>query len=310
MYRDHRIAAVVPAYKEEDQIAGVIETMPDFVDHILIVDDRSPDRTGEVARSVGDPRVEVICHEENQGVGGAIVTGHKRALELGADIDVVMAGDGQMDPDYLPTLLDPIIDDGYGFTKANRFSSMDSFQSMPKVRVFGNIVLSFVTKLASGYWHLFDPQNGYTATRTDVLRRMNLDRLAKRYEFENDFLVSLNILNVRALDVDIPAKYGDEVSGISLPRVIPAITWLLWRGFWRRMIVKHVVRSLSPIAVLFFSGLGLCLWGVAFGVWILTQARGDTSPTSGTVLLSVAPFLMGMQFLIFGMVLDIQESPD
>ena len=310
MYRDRTIAAVVPAYREEEQIAGVIETMPTSVDHILIIDDRSPDRTGQIAAAVGDPRVEVIRHEENQGVGGAIVTGHKRALELGADIDVVMAGDGQMDPDYLPALLDPIIDDGYGFTKANRFFSMESFQGMPRHRMVGNIVLSFFTKVASGYWHLFDPQNGYTAVATDALRHLNLDRLAKRYEFENDFLISLNILGVRARDVDIPARYGDERSGISLAKVVPAITWLLLRGFWRRMMVKYVIRSFSPVALLFFSGLALTAWGVGFGIWVITQTVGPSVASTGTVLLSVAPWLVGVQLLIFALVLDIQESPD
>lgn len=310
MYREHTIAAVVPAFEEEAQIKGVIATMPDFVDHIVVVDDAGQDGTAEEARAVGDPRVVVIRHERNAGVGGSIVTGHKEALELGADIDVVMAGDGQMDPVHLPALLDPIVDSGYGFTKANRFYSMESFQGMPRHRMFGNIVLSFFTKVASGYWHLFDPQNGYTAITRDALLRLNLDRLAPRYEFENDLLISLNILGVRARDVEIPARYGDEASGIQLPRVVPAITWLLLRGFWRRMIVKYVLRSFSPIALLFFSGLALTGFSVAFGIWVLTQTIGPDTASTGTVLLSVTPFLVGVQLLISALVLDIQESPD
>ena len=310
MYRERTIAAVVPAYKEETQIKGVIDTMLPFVDHIVVVDDHSPDRTGEVAREAGDPRVVVIRHDQNTGVGGAIATGHAHALELGADINVVMAGDGQMDPAYLPALLDPIIDDGYGFTKANRFFSVESFHGMPRHRMLGNIILSFFTKVASGYWHLFDPQNGYTAITRDVLLRLSLDRLAPRYEFENDLLINLNILGVRARDVDVPARYGDEVSEIRLPRVVPAISWLLFRGFWRRMMMKYVLRSFSPVALLFFSGLALTGFGVAVGIWVLTQTIGPEVATTGTVLLSVTPFLVGVQLLISALVLDIQESPD
>ena len=211
-----RIAAVVPAYREEAHIADVIETMPAFVDHIVIVDDCSPDDTSGVVRRLNNSRVHLIRHEENQGVGGAIITGHLAAIALGSDVNVVMAGDAQMDPDRLPELLEPVTTGGYGFAKANRFFAPESFSGMPRYRVFGNIVLSFMTKLASGYWHLFDPQNGYTATRTDVLRRVPLERVAKRYSFENDLLIHLNILQVPAVDVAVPALYGNEVSSIKL----------------------------------------------------------------------------------------------
>lgn len=310
VFQGHRVAVVVPAHNEEALIARVIETMPHFVDHVVVVDDHSSDGTRQAALAVGDARTEVITHEVNQGVGGAIITGHRRAIELDADIAVVMAGDAQMDPDYLPALLEPIVARGYGFAKANRFFSSDSFRGMPKHRVFGNVVLSFLTKLASGYWHLFDPQNGYTAIRTDVLRRLDLDRIAKTYEFENDLLVNLNILDVRATDVPIPAVYGEEVSGIKLRRVVPAIVGLLFRGFWRRVFQKYVIRSFSPIALFLFTGLALVAWSVAFGIWVLVQTLGEDTASAGTVILSVAPFLVGTQLLISALTLDIQNSPD
>jgi glycosyltransferase involved in cell wall biosynthesis len=310
VYRDRRIAAVVPAYNEEAHVADVIRTMPDYVDHIVVVDDHSTDGTAKAAESVGDPRVEVIRHERNRGVGGAIITAHRRALELGADIDVVLAGDGQMDPESMPSLLDPIVDDGYGFTKANRFFSRRSFAGMPRHRVIGNIALSFLTKLASGYWHIFDPQNGYTAITRESLELIPLDDIAEGYEFENDLLINLNIVEVRARDVQVNARYGNEVSGIQLRRVVPAIMWLLFRGFWKRLIWKYTVRSFSPVALFFFTGLLLTLWGVGFGVWVITQTLGDAVATTGTVLLSVVPFMLGVQLLIFALVLDIQESPD
>ena len=248
VYKNATVAAVVPAYKEEALIATVVETMPDFVDHIVIVDDCSPDRTSEVVRSLDDPRVTLIRHEVNQGVGGAIITGHRAAMELGADIDVVMAGDAQMDPQHLPALLDRVTDDGYGFSKANRFYAPESFHGMPRYRIFGNVVLSFMTKLASGYWHLFDPQNGYTAVRTDVLRNIPLDHVAKRYSFENDLLIHLNIQQVSAVDVPVPAVYGEEVSSIRLGKVVPELMDLLFRGFWRRIWYRYVLWSFSPIA--------------------------------------------------------------
>ncbi|HEV7213170.1 MAG TPA: glycosyltransferase family 2 protein [Blastococcus sp.] len=310
MYRDHRVAAVVPAYNEEQLVGTVIRTMPDYVDHIVVVDDCSSDATSAAASAVGDPRVTVIRHEVNTGVGGAIITGHKQAGELGADIDVVMAGDGQMDPAFLPDLLDPLVDGGRGFAKANRFFSLHSFESMPRHRVFGNIVLSFLTKLASGYWHLFDPQNGYTAITQDTLRRLPLDRVASRYSFENDLLIHLNILRVPAIDVPIPAVYGNEVSSIKIRRVIPELLWLLFAGFWKRFFYKYVLWSFSPIALFLFSGLFLVLFGTAWGTWDVVHTIGPTTASAGSVLLSVAPLLVGIQMLLYALLLDIQESPD
>jgi glycosyltransferase involved in cell wall biosynthesis len=309
VYHDRMIAVVVPAHNEERLITKVIDTMPDFVDHIFIVDDASSDATAERARASGSERTEVIRLEENQGVGGAILTGHQRAIDIGADISVVMAGDAQMDPAFLGALLDPIVLHGYGFAKANRFFSSDSFHGMPLLRVLGNIMLSFLTKLASGYWHLFDPQNGYTATTTDALRRLNFDRIAKRYEFENDMLINLNILDVRATDVPIPAVYGEEVSGIKLRRVVPAISFLLVRGFTRRIVSKYIVRGFSPIALLLLTGLSLLLWSVGFGIWVLVHTLGVRTASTGTVLLAVTPFLVGIQFLVQALTLDIQASP-
>ncbi|MDQ1286744.1 MAG: hypothetical protein QG622_309 [Actinomycetota bacterium] len=310
MYAGQRIAVVVPAFHEERHVGDVIRNAPSIVDHIVVVDDASPDGTSEAARAVGDPRVEVIRHERNTGVGGAILTGHQRAIELGADIAVVMAGDNQMDPDYLPALLDPIVADGYGFTKANRFFSTSSFRGMPRYRIFGNVVLTFLTKVASGYWHLVDPQNGYTAVRTDVLRRLPLDRVSRRYEFENDLLIWLNILDVRALDVPVPAVYRDEVSHIRLRSVVFRLLRLLFCGFWRRVWLKYVLWSFSPIALLLFVGSLLVTFGVLVGVWVLLNTLGPTTATAGTVLLAVTPFLVGTQMLIQALVLDIQATPD
>jgi glycosyltransferase involved in cell wall biosynthesis len=309
VFNEQRIAVVVPAFREERHVATVIETMPDLVDHIVVVDDCSPDGTSDAARKVGDPRVEVIRHEVNKGVGGAIVTGHRRAIELGADVSVVMAGDAQMDPRYLPDLLAPVTDGHHGFAKANRFYSSTSFAGMPKHRVFGNIVLTFLTKSASGYWNLVDPQNGYTAVRTDVLRRLPLHKLAERYEFENDLLIWLNILDVPAVDVPIPAVYGAETSTLRLRKVVPRLLRLLFLGFWRRMFRKYVLWSFSPVALLLFTGCFLVLLGLGVGTYAAISSIGPDEPSAGTVLLAVTPFVTGVQMVIQSLVLDIQATP-
>lgn len=310
MYKGARVAAVVPAYKEERMIGRVIETMPDYIDHIVIVDDQSPDATSEAARAMNDPRVTLIRHEVNQGVGGAIITAHRAAMELGSDVNVVMAGDAQMDPAYLPNLLDEVTDGGFGFAKANRFYAPESFEGMPRYRIFGNIVLSFMTKLASGYWHLFDPQNGYTAIRTDVLRRIPLDHVAKRYSFENDLLIHLNILQVPAVDVPIPAVYGDEVSSIRLGKVVPELLNLLFRGFWKRIWYRYVLWSFSPVALLLFLGLPLVGFGLAVAIWVCFQVLGSVVATAATVMLAALPLMLGTQMLISALQLDIQATPD
>ena len=308
MYRDLRVAVVVPAHHEERLIGKVITTMPPAVDHIVVVDDASTDGTSQAVEAVVDPRVELIVLTENQGVGGAILTGHRRALELGADVAVVMAGDAQMDPAYLPALLDPIANGEAQYTKANRFFGPGTFAGMPRHRIVGNLVLSFMTKAASGYWSLFDPQNGYTAIHRSALERLPLDRIARRYEFENDMLIQLNIMRVPARDVPVPALYGAEVSGMRLSRVAPRIMRQLWRGFWQRMWWKYVLQSFSPVALMFFSGLACVLVGVAMGGFVLVNTLGPPVASPGTVVLSVAPFLTGMHLLIMALFLDIQEG--
>ncbi len=307
-YRDLTVAVVVPAHNEERLVARVVETCPELVDHVIVVDDASADMTSEAARATGDQRLEVITLESNQGVGGAILTGHQRALALGADVSVVMAGDAQMDPDYLPTLLDPIADGDAQFTKANRFYAVGSFDGMPRHRVVGNVAMSFLVKAASGYWGLFDPLNGYTAIHRSALQRIDPTRIAHRYDFENDLLVHLNILRVPARDVPVPARYGDEVSGIRLGSTGGRMLRGLWRGFWRRMWRKYVVQSFSPVALLFFAGLSLLALGTAVGVFVVVNTLGPPIASPGTVLLSVAPALSGLHLLLFAMFLDIQEG--
>lgn len=312
MYKDLGVAVVVPAYNEENLIGTTLTTMPDFVDRIFVIDDCSTDTTSAEAARVAaeDPRIEVIRLPENQGVGGAILTGHRRVLDEGLDVSVVMAGDAQMDPAYLPSLLDPIADDGVRFAKANRFYARSSTQGMPGHRVFGNVALSIMTKFASGYYHLFDPQNGYTAIHREALARLDLDAIKVNYSFENSLLIHLNILRVRARDVPIPAVYGEEVSSMRLRRVVPMLLNTLLRGFWMRIWRKYVFPSFGPFALLFFLGLAATTLGLLAAVVIIVLAFNDVTATPATVMISVAPLLAGIQLLVSALIIDMQESPD
>ena len=309
MYEGKTIAVVVPAYREEKLIGETIRTVPEWVDHVFVVDDGSPDRTRSEAQAAAGARTEVISHERNQGVGAAIVTGHRRAIECGADISVVMAGDGQMDPQYLESLLEPMVRDGFGYAKGNRFFAADSFDGMPRHRLLGNIMLTLLTKAASGYWFLVDPQNGYTAVTSDVLRRLPLGSIGQKIRVRNDILVWLNILNVRVADVPIPARYAGEESTIRLRSTAPRLMSVLFRGFWRRMWRKYVLWSFSPIALLLFGGLSLIGFGSLVGAWAIAHTIGPATASAGTVILAVAPFVTGIQMLIQALALDIQATP-
>ena len=309
MYNGHVIAAVIPAYREEKLIASVLRGIPELVDLIVVIDDGSQDGTSAQVLSVDDPRITLLRHDLNTGVGGAIIDGHRKALELGADVCVVMAGDAQSDPAHLPALLDPVTTGGYGFSKANRFFSATSFDGMPKLRVAGSIALTFLTKACSGYWNLVDPANGYTAIRADVLARMDMDKLSSGYSFEADMLVWLNILDVPAIDVPAAAVYGEETSTMRIGRDGLRIGATLVNGFWRRMWRKYILWSFSPVALLLFSGLLLLATSAAFaGVAIAMSTPARPLPTA-TVLLSAGPGLMGFYVLIQALVLDIQATP-
>lgn len=309
MYKGKKICVVVPAYNEGELVLKVIGTAPELVDHIVIIDDASKDNTYDIAKGSKDPRVIVIKHEKNQGVGGAIMSGHKKMVELGDDISVVMAGDAQMDPAYLPILLDPITDEGYGFTKGNRFLEKDSLKGMPAHRVFGNVVLTFLTKFASGYWDIFDPQNGYTAITREALDHIDFDMIQKGYSFENDLLINLNIFNVRIKDVPIPALYGDEQSHIKLHKVIPHLLAALARGYFRRITQKYVLRSFSPVALFLAAGSILFFWGAGFGLFELIKHWGGEPAATGIIMMAVLPLLAGFELLLQAIVLDINQTP-
>lgn len=310
MYRGRKIAVVIPAYNVASHLEAVIKGIPEFVDDIVVVDDASADETARILHTTQDPRVTPIHHSVNLGVGAAMVTGFKTALARGAQVVVKMDGDGQMDPDYLPALLDPIIVDNYGYTKGNRFLDEEQLRSMPKVRLVGSFLLTFLTKLASGYWHVFDPVNGYLAMDANVLRKLPLDKLARRYFFETDMLIQMNVFKVRVKDVAIPPRYGNEHSSMRLSQVLLTFPLYLFRGFWYRLYQRHVLREFSPVAVFWVMGTLLLAWGIAFGAftWAKSVYSGHVA-TTGTVMLSVLPLILGFQLALQAILIEIQESP-
>lgn len=310
MYRNAIIHVVVPAYNEEGFIGTVIKTMPDLVDGITVVDDCSADRTAEVARSCGDPRVTVVRTPKNLGVGGATVLGYRQALAANADVVVKMDGDGQMNPRYLTQILDAILEHGAAYAKGNRFLEGEVINRMPKGRIVGNIILTFLTKLASGYWNVFDPQNGFVAVRTTALKALPLEKLHKRFFFENDMLIRLNIRNLRVIDVPMPAIYGDEHSNLSIPSVMSTFPALLVKGFFVRVMEKYVIRDVSPIALFLFLGLAGLAFGIIFGgfLWIRVLMTGVATPT-GSITLALLAMVLGFQLVLQAIVLDIQATP-
>lgn len=246
MYKGKKIAVVVPAYNERDFIARVIETIPDFVDRIYAVNDASTDDTGLILNKIAEriERLTVIHHEKNGGVGAAIISGHKMALKDEMDVVAIMAGDGQMDPAILDKIIDPVVEGRADFAKGDRLSVPHHRKSMSAWRTFGNFILTYLTKIASGYWYMVDPQNGYTAISREFLQKLDLDNIEKGFAFENDLLVKLNILGARLVDVPHPAIYGQEHSKIRYHKYIVNTSWVLLKLFLWRLKVKYLDRMI------------------------------------------------------------------
>jgi glycosyltransferase involved in cell wall biosynthesis len=311
MVEGKRVAVVVPAHDEELLIAETLRGIPDFVDRVYVVDDASGDGTYERARELGDPRVEVIRHERNAGVGAAIVTGYKRALADGAAATAVMAGDNQMDPAELMSIVRPVLDGEVDYAKANRLCTGEAWQLIPRTRYLGNAVLSLLTKIASGYWHVADSQAGYTAIGHDVLGKLDLDRIYTRYGFPNDMLVHLNVWNARVRDISSRPIYGvGEQSGIRLRRVVPRISWLLFKGFLWRMREKYVIRDFHPLVFFYVLGFLMLFVGFVLGV-IETVLRfmGNDIPVATVVLVALL-LISGMQLTLFAMWFDMESNKD
>ena len=311
MVEGKRVAVVVPAYNEEHLVAETLAGIPDFVDRVYVVDDASPDGTAQRAREAADARTEVIVHDKNGGVGAAIVTGYERAREEAVDVVCVMAADNQMDPAELIALVQPVARGEVDYAKANRLFTGEAWKVIPRNRYLGNAMLSLLTKIASGYWHVADSQAGYTALGLDALRRLDLDRIYRRYGFPNDILVHLNVINARVRDIPSRPIYGvGERSGIRLRKVVPRISWLLLKGFFWRLREKYVIRDFHPLV--FFYALGILMTSVGFllgAVEVVLRILGNAI-TTPTIVLVALLLISGSQFTLFGMWFDMESNKD
>jgi glycosyltransferase involved in cell wall biosynthesis len=310
MFAGKKVAVVVPAHNEEALVASTVSTIPDFVDRIYVIDDGSTDATAERA-AAGDPRVDVLTHEANKGVGAATVTGYRRALKDEIDVTCVMNADGQMDPEDLRTLVAAVAADECDYAKANRLFTAEAWKVIPKTRYLGNAFLSFMTKIASGYWHIADSQSGYTAMNLQTLRLLELDRLYTRYGFPNDVLVHLNVWSRRVRDYPSRPIYGvGERSDMRIRKVIPRISWLLFKGFFWRMKEKYVIRDFHPLVLFYSIGLFFFLLGAGLGIaYTVLRLLGHIIPAATAVLIALL-VISGIQFLLFAMWFDMESNKD
>ena len=309
-----RVGVVVPAYNEERQIDTVLETMPDFVDRIFVIDDCSADRTAEHVtkwvKRLGS-RVDLIQHHKRSGVGATIKSGYRAALDSGMEVVAVMAGDGQMDPLGLSLILEPVATGRAAYSKGNRLTSGVAWQKTPRVRYLGNAFLSLLTKIASGYWHVADTQSGYTAISAAALRAVDLDDLYPSYGYPNDLLIRLNVHNLRVADVNITPRYGiGERSSMRVWKVIPTVSFLLWRGFFFRMFEKYIIRDFHPLVFFYALGGLLFLVGLVLGLieTFAKLSRGDVA--IATVVLVALLMISGMQLLLFAMWFDMDYNKE
>ncbi|HEV2129622.1 MAG TPA: glycosyltransferase, partial [Longimicrobiaceae bacterium] len=308
--REPHIAVVLPCYNEERHLAGVLAALPEMVRTIVVVDDGSTDGTAELLGRVTDPRLVTIRHPRNEGVGAAMASGYRAALEQGAEICVKMDGDGQMSAEHLPTLIAPLLRREADYSKGNRFRDLEALARMPRLRLIGNGVLSFLTKLVSGYWTVFDPTNGYTAIHGSVLRRLNVARLDRRYFFETSMLIELNIHGAVVRDVEIPARYADETSSLRVWAEVLRFPPLLVRGFARRFFWRYMIRDFNVLTLCVLAAVPLLLFGVLFGGyhWWLSTATGIPA-TAGTTILAALPIILGFQCLLSAVMLDMLYQP-
>ncbi|AKB13468.1 hypothetical protein MSTHC_1578 [Methanosarcina thermophila CHTI-55] len=301
-----RIGVVVPAYNEELLIGETLSGIPEYVDRIYVIDDASTDRTGEIVKNFGDPRIVYLRHEVNKGVGAGIISGYKLALKDEMDIVAVMAGDNQMDPVQLPRLIFPIIEGRADYTKGNRLLTDDFRTGMSKWRSFGNYLLSFITKIGSGYWQVMDPQNGYTAISRQALEVIDLDSVYPYYGYCNDLLIKLNAFGMRVMDVVMPARYGKEKSKIRYGKFIHKVAPMIFRGFLWRLRVKYTVLDFHPLVLFYFLGMLALPVGVLLGLWGFLQILLQNPLPSYYPLLGFLVLGTGLQMLLFGMLFDMQ----
>ncbi|MBL0346764.1 glycosyltransferase family 2 protein [Candidatus Villigracilis affinis] len=306
------IVTVIPAYRVQDTIASVLKDLPAYIEHIIVVDDASPDSSANLVAAAAqqDSRIVLVRHEKNQGVGGAMISGFRKALELGAKIIVKLDGDGQMDPAHIPALVTPLVLGKADYAKGNRFRDFVSLRNMPIVRRVGNLGLSFLTKAATGYWNIFDPTNGFFAIRAEVLAQLPLEQIDKRYFFETSLLANLYLINAFVVDVPIPARYGNETSHLSIRRSLFEFPLKLFSTLVRRILLKYYIYDFSIISLYIVTSIPLLLFGFIFGAikWIDYASRNIPAPT-GTVMLPTLCVILGIQIMLSAIEIDMKSTP-
>ena len=311
-FHQYNIAVVIPAYRVEREIPSVLADLPAYLRHVIVVDDASPDKTADIVTEAAtrDPRIVLLRHEKNRGVGGAMTSGFRKALELGAQVIVKVDGDGQMDTTHMPELIAPLIQGQADYTKGNRFRDFQSLQQMPLIRRFGNMGLGFLSKAATGYWNLFDPTNGFVAIRSDVLSQLPLKGMDKSYYFETSMLANLYLLGAVVKDVPMPARYRSEVSNMLIHRILFQFPPRLFRTFVKRIVLKNFIYDFTMGSVYVLVGTPLFLFGLIFGVvkWIQYASLNIPAPT-GTVMLPTLSVLLGIQFLLAAIENDLRSTP-
>lgn len=309
--RPPRIAVVIPCFRVRDHILGVIAQVPPHVQHIHVVDDACPDQSGRhVQAQCNDPRVIVHFNARNLGVGGAVIAGYAAALAEGVDVVVKMDGDGQMDPAALPQLVGPILRGQADYTKGNRFYDLAQIGRMPRLRILGNAVLSFLTKISSGYWDVFDPTNGYTAIHGRVLARLPLRKISQRYFFETDMLFRLNIVRAVVADVPMEARYGTETSNLRITRVLFDFGFKHVRNTFKRIFYNYFLRDLSLASIELVFGSLLITVGTVMGLWFWGQsAQTGVTTSAGSVMLVALQIIVGLQLILGFLAYDIATVP-
>jgi glycosyltransferase involved in cell wall biosynthesis len=306
------VAVVIPSYRVRAHILPLLASIGPEVAHIFVVDDACPEGSGaHVLAGCRDQRVVVLVHEQNQGVGGAVITGYQHAIAAGADVIVKLDGDGQMDPALIPQFVAPILQGRADYVKGNRFHNIEDVRAMPWDRLIGNAALSFMTKLSSGYWNMFDPTNGYTAISAAVLSRLPLHKVRRRYFFESDMLFRLGTLQAYVLDLPMTAVYADEQSGLKIRRVFLDFLGGNIGNFCKRVFYGYFLRGFSIASLELLTGLFFLLFGVVFGVqgWATSIATGRPA-TTGTVMLAALPVILGVQLLLSFLAFDIGAMPN
>jgi glycosyltransferase involved in cell wall biosynthesis len=306
--QDLEIAVIVPCYEVEHHIKDVILSIPEFIDHIFVVDDASPDNSSEEVKSLQIDKLIYLSHSENKGVGGAMKTGFQEAVKLGADIMVKIDGDGQMDPTRIQDFIEPIIQGRADYAKGNRFLHIKQLTQMPFIRRFGNIGLAFLVRAASGYWEIFDPSNGYIAIKTSIWNQLDEEIIADDYYFETSMLIELGKVKARIEDVPIPAKYEDEKSNLSISSIISTFPLRLLKAFLYRIYLEYFVLDFNFGSLSLAGGIPLLLFG---GIWSIVHwsisAKTNEPATTGTVIIGLLPIILGFQLLMQFFTFDINK---